>query len=114
MARMSSRPKTVKVWFRGIEFALDLSACRRALVNHPFHGQRHRLDLERCWRRLHELEIEGELSGMRGLADAAGVSFSTVARFFSGRLPTMTAILKILAALHLTLDDVTLRSDGDD
>ncbi len=79
-----------------------------------YRGVPYRLDLERCSRALAELEIEGELDGMRGLAIAIGVSISTVSRFFSSRLPSMPVMLKILEELHLTFDQVATRDDDQD
>jgi transcriptional regulator with XRE-family HTH domain len=69
--------------------------------------------LDRCCRALEELRIEGELDGMKELADRIGVSFSTVSRFFSGRLPTMKVVLKILDELRLNFGDVVRRDDQD-
>jgi hypothetical protein len=78
------------------------------------YGLPYRLDLERCHRALIELQIEGELGGMRTLAYKIGVSFSTVSRFFCGRLPSLKVTLQILDRLHLTFDQVATRDDDED
>jgi transcriptional regulator with XRE-family HTH domain len=76
-----------------------------------FRGVPYRLDLERCRRAMAELEIEGEVTSLRSLARSIGVSTSTVSRFFSGRLPSMSVTLKILDKLNLTFDQVASRDD---
>ncbi len=92
MARMRSRPNSVKVWYRGIPFYLDLVRCRRALVNR---------------------QVDGDLDSMESLANAVGISRSTASRFFSGRPTSLAVTLKILEALHLTFADVAKLMDGD-
>jgi hypothetical protein len=93
MARMASRPKYAKVWYRGIPYSLDLVRCRRALVNR---------------------QVDGDLDSMQSLADAVVISRSTASRFFSGRPTSLAVTLKILDALHLTFADVAHPMDGDD
>lgn len=95
MARMASRPKRVRVMFRGIPYMLDLANCRRALVAR---------------------QVDGDLDSMQSLADAVGISRSTGSRFFSGRPTSLTVMLKILEALHLKFHDVTtpVVEDGED
>jgi hypothetical protein len=95
MARMASRPRSVTVWFRGIPYLLDLVKCRRALV---------------------ERQVEGELDSMESLANSVAISRSTASRFFSGRPTSLTVMLKILEALHLTFENVTtpVVEDGED
>src|ERR1700736_2641972 len=94
MARMTSRPTQVEVWYRGIPYLLGLVRCRRALV--------HR-------------QVEGELDSMESLAKAVGISRSTASRFFSGRPTSLTVTLKILEVLKLRFDDVARpKSDEDD
>jgi transcriptional regulator with XRE-family HTH domain len=86
------RPKQVTVWFRSIEYVGDMVRCRRALVAR---------------------QIEGELDSMESLANAVGISRSTVSRFFSGRQTSLSVTLRILERLHLTFDDVfTLEEPG--
>jgi hypothetical protein len=92
MGRMS-RPKSVKVWYRGIPYLLDLVRCRRALVAR---------------------QVEGDLDSMESLANAVGISRSTASRFFSGRPTSLAVTLKILDALHLAFTDVAKPVDGDD
>jgi transcriptional regulator with XRE-family HTH domain len=90
---MASRPKTVKVWYRGIPYYLDLLRCRRALVAR---------------------QVDGDLDSMESLASAVGISRSTASRFFSGRPTSLAVTLRILEALHLTFADVAKPVDGDD
>jgi transcriptional regulator with XRE-family HTH domain len=78
-----------------------------------YQGLPYRLDLARCCRAFEELRIEGELADMRALAAKIGVSLSTVSRFFSGRLPSMTVLLKILQELRLAFEDVATRDDQE-
>jgi transcriptional regulator with XRE-family HTH domain len=91
-ARMASRPKQVTVWYRGIPYTLDLTACRRALVNR---------------------QVEGRLDSMESLANAVGISRSTASRFFSGRPTSLAVTLKILEALHLTFEEVASPAPED-
>jgi transcriptional regulator with XRE-family HTH domain len=92
MARMASRPRSVKVWYRGIPYLLDLVQCRRALVGR---------------------QVEGELDSMESLAIAVGISRSTASRFFSGRPTSLAVTLKILGALHLTFEQVARPQDDE-
>jgi transcriptional regulator with XRE-family HTH domain len=85
MARMTSRPKQIEVWYRGIPYMLDLVRCRRALV---------------------QRQIEGVLDSMESLARAVGISRSTASRFFSGRPTSLAVTLKILDVLKLKFEDV--------
>jgi DNA-binding XRE family transcriptional regulator len=77
----------VTAWYRGLPYRLDLARCRRALI--------HR-------------QVEGELDSMESLAQAVGISRSTVSRFFSGRPTSLTVTLKILAVLRLKFDEVAI------
>jgi len=79
------RPKEVNVWFRGVEYVGDMVRCRRALVAR---------------------QVEGALDSMESLANAVGISRSTVSRFFSGRQTSLSVTLRILEQLHLTFEDV--------
>ncbi len=78
-------PKSVIIWPNGVPWALDLVACRHALVRR---------------------QVEGEFDSMVGLAQKAGCSRSTASRFFSGRPTSLRVILAILAALQLKFDEV--------
>ncbi len=91
MARSVTRPRHVTVWYRGIPYTLDLVRCRRALV---------------------QRQVEGELDSIESLASAVGISRSTASRFFSGRPTSLSVTLKILAALHLTFEEVATPEDG--
>jgi hypothetical protein len=94
MARMASRPMSVKAWYRRIPYLLDLVRCRRALV---------------------QRQIEGGLDSMESLAAQVGISRSTASRFFSGRPTSLSVTLRILEALGLQFHDVARPSqpDGD-
>jgi hypothetical protein len=85
MARMASRPKRIVVNFRGIDYEMDLTVCRHALVRR---------------------QVDGEFHSMEGLAQAIGRSRSTASRFFSGRQTSLTVTLVILDRLKLTFDEV--------
>jgi Helix-turn-helix len=78
-------PMTSVTSYRGMPYELDLLACRRALV---------------------QCQVEGEFDSMERLAEACGISRSTASRFFSGRHTSLTATLKIAAALHLGFEDI--------
>jgi transcriptional regulator with XRE-family HTH domain len=79
------QPREVIVWYRGASYVLDLERCRRALVMR---------------------QVEGELDNMNSLARAVGVSRSTASRFFSGRSTSLAVMLRILAVLRLSFEDV--------
>ncbi len=93
MARIASRPKYVRVWYRGIPYWLDLVICRRALVAR---------------------QVDGDFDSIESLANAVGISRSTASRFFSGRPTSLAVTLRILEALHLTFADVARPADDDD
>jgi transcriptional regulator with XRE-family HTH domain len=95
VARRTTRPKQVTVWYRGLPYTLDLVRCRRALV---------------------ERQVAGALDSMESLAAAVGISRSTASRFFSGRPTSLAVTLKILAALGSSFDDVATpgNHDGDE
>jgi transcriptional regulator with XRE-family HTH domain len=90
MARARKLRRTVSVQFRGVEYTLDLSVCRHALVNQ---------------------QVAGKLDSMESLANACGISRSTASRFFSGRPTSLAVTLKILEALQLTFDEVATSVD---
>jgi transcriptional regulator with XRE-family HTH domain len=85
MPKRPRRPSEVTVSYRGIPFILDLVRCRRALVG--------------C-------QIAGKFDRMEELADAVGVSRSTVSRFFAGRETSLTVTKKIVAGIGLKIEDV--------
>jgi len=87
MARMATRPRQVRVWYRGLPCMLDLVRCRRALL---------------------ERQIDGGPDSMESLAKAVDVSRSTASRFFSGRPTSLAVTLKILEVLHLKFDQVAV------
>jgi hypothetical protein len=94
MARMAAPPGEVTVRYRGVTYQLNLTACRRALVN--------------C-------QMTGKFDGIDGLADKLGISPSVVSRFLSCRPISLTVTLAILEALHLQFwavdwEDATLSS----
>jgi len=90
---MLSRPKTVTVFYRGIPYVLDLTRCRRALVDR---------------------QVEGNLDSMESLAQAVGISRSTASRFFSGKPTSLTVTLKILEVLKLKFNDVARPKSEED
>src|SRR2546429_682655 len=93
MAR-TKRPKTVEVWYRGIPYLLDLTVCRKALV---------------------DCQVRGELDSMESLAVKVGISRSTASRFFSGKPTSLAVTLKILEVLKLTFDEAARpKSDEDE
>jgi transcriptional regulator with XRE-family HTH domain len=81
------------VSYRGVPYRIDLVQCRRALVKR---------------------QIEGVWECMEDLADAIGVSRSTVSRFFSGRNTSLTVTRKILEALKLTFEVAATEMDRVD
>jgi transcriptional regulator with XRE-family HTH domain len=81
-----------KFFYRGIAYWLDLTICRRALV---------------------DCQVLGELDSMESLADKVDISRSTASRFFSGRPTSLAVTLKILEALHLKFEDVARLADDD-
>jgi hypothetical protein len=84
MATMRHPRRTI-VNFRGIEYEMNLTACRLALV---------------------QREVAGEFDSMQGLADAVGRSRSTVSRFFTGRSTSLPIALAVLDKLKLRFDQV--------
>jgi len=84
MARMARLRRTV-VTFRGIDHEMNLPVLRLALVH--------------C-------QVEREFHSMEGLAEAIGVSRSTVSRFFAGRPTSLTVALAVLDKLKLKFEEV--------
>ena len=93
MARMASRPRRVRVEYRGLPYWLDLVSCRRALVN--------------C-------QVAGGVGSMESLANACDISRSTASRFFSGRPTSLEVTLKILAALGLQFEEAATPIEDED
>jgi hypothetical protein len=92
-APRSMRPRSAIVVYRGIPYRLDLIACRQALVRR---------------------QVAGEFDSAEGLAEATGVSRSTVSRFFGGRATSLGTTLAILDKLRLQFDEVaTPCADAD-
>lgn len=91
--RMASRPKRVRVEYRGLPYWLDLVICRRALVNR---------------------QVEGGIDSMESLAGACQISRSTASRFFSGRPTSLDVTLRILAALGLRFEQVATPIEDED
>lgn len=79
--------------FNGIDYAMDVAVCEHALVR----GQ-----------------VEGRFHSMESLGAAAGVSRSSVSRFFGGRPVSLRVALAILARLRLRFDDVYQRGSPND
>jgi transcriptional regulator with XRE-family HTH domain len=84
MARMV-RPKRAIVNFRGIDHEMNVPVLRLALVRR---------------------QVAGEFDSIEQLADAVGVSRSTVSRYFAGRPTSLTVTLGILDKLKLSFEDV--------
>lgn len=68
---------------------------------HNWRGIRYRVDLARCNQALVELQIVGEIATLEDLANAVGVSRSTVSRFLAGRPTALNTTLRILRTLRL-------------
>lgn len=93
MARMNSRPRSVRVFYRGIPYDLDLTVCRIAMVDR---------------------QVDGELDSMESLAGKVAISRSTASRFFSGRPTSLAVTLKILGVLNVKFEDVATPADQPD
>jgi transcriptional regulator with XRE-family HTH domain len=85
------RPDRITTTYRGIAHTLDLARCRRALVDR---------------------QVEGRLDTMEALASAAGISRSTVSRFFSGRRTSLAVTLRILHVLGLPFEAAAQAADS--
>jgi transcriptional regulator with XRE-family HTH domain len=88
----AKRPSSATLVYRGVPYTLDLTRCRRALV---------------------QRQVEGELATMEALAAAAGTSRSTASRFFGGRAVSLDTTLRILAALRVEFNDVARARETD-
>jgi DNA-binding XRE family transcriptional regulator len=84
MARMT-KPRRAIVNFRGIDHEMDLTVLRLALVRR---------------------QVAGEFDSMEQLADAIGISRSTVSRCFAGRPVSLTVALAVLDKLKLQFEEV--------
>jgi DNA-binding XRE family transcriptional regulator len=91
--KRASPPKQVPVDFGGVEYQMDVMACRHALVRR---------------------RVAGEFRSMEDLADSVECSRSTVSRFFAGRGTSLAVALMILGKLQLTFDEVFSRIDQQD
>ena len=85
MTPRRDRPQRAVVHFRGITYEMDILACERALL---------------------QRQVGGEFLTMDALAEAVGVSRSTVSRFLSGRSLSLKVTLAILGRLRLRFEDV--------
>lgn len=90
--RRAQLPRTAVVNFDGVDYEMNVAACRHALVRR---------------------RVDGEFPSMLDLADAVGRSRSTVSRFFGGRQTSLPVALTILARLQLTFGEVYSRRDLD-
>jgi hypothetical protein len=91
--KRASRPTQAVVNFGGVDYEMDVLACRHALV---------------------QRKVSGELRSMEGLAESVGCSRSTVSRFFAGRGTSLTVGLVILGKLRLTFEEVFRRREQQD
>ena len=85
-------PSSATLVYRGVPYTLDLTRCRRALI---------------------QRQVEGVLATMEALAAAAGTSRSTASRFFGGRAVSLDTMLRILSALRVEFKDVARASQPD-
>jgi hypothetical protein len=79
------RPPRVVVSFGGVDYEMNIAACRLALVRK---------------------QVAGELLSMEALADAVGRSRSTTSRFLSGKGSSLAVALAVLDKLQLRFDEV--------
>jgi hypothetical protein len=78
--------------FDGVDYEMNVLACRHALV---------------------QRRVEGEFPSMLSLADTMGRSRSTVSRFFAGRQTSLPVALTILGRLRLAFGEVYTRCEVD-
>jgi len=90
--RRALLPRRAVVNFDGVDYEMNVLACRHALVRR---------------------RVDGEFHSFQGLADAVGRSRSTVSRFFSGRQTSLLVALTILAKLQLAFGEVYTRCELD-
>jgi hypothetical protein len=90
--RRALLPRRAVVNFDGVDYEMNVLACRHALVRR---------------------RVDGEFPSMQGLADSVGRSRSTVSRFFGGRQTSLPVALTILGSLQLGFGDVYTRCDLD-
>jgi hypothetical protein len=86
---------------------------RSGTVVVEFDGHPHRIDLGAIERAFFRQVVAGKYESRAGLAEAVGLSRSTVARFASGQGSSLVVALKILAALELRFDDVATPCDAE-
>jgi DNA-binding XRE family transcriptional regulator len=77
---------------------------RRAIVH--FHGIDHEMNMPVLRLALVRRQVAGEFHSMEQLADAVGISRSTVSRFFAGRPTSLTIAMAILDKLMLKFEEV--------
>jgi hypothetical protein len=87
-----ARPNQAVVDFGGVDYEMDVMACRHALVRR---------------------QVAGDFRSMEGLAESLECSRSTVSRFFAGRGTSLAVALAILGKLQLTFDEVFTRCAVD-
>jgi hypothetical protein len=90
---MAAPPGEATVRYRGVTYQLNLTACRRVLV---------------------DCQTTGEFDGIDGLSDKLGISPSVVSRFLSCRPVSLTVTLAILEALHLQFWAVDWEDEGSE
>jgi len=83
--RRSKLAPSVVVRFGGVEYEMNLAACRRAFI---------------------QRQVDGAFGSMQGLADAALRSRSTASRFLSGRQVRLDVALAFLDKLNLEFGEV--------
>jgi hypothetical protein len=79
---------------------------RPASVVVEFNGHPHRVDMRVVELAFFRKVVEGKLDSRLALADATGLSRSTVSRFVAGKGASIHVALRILAELDLRFDDV--------
>jgi DNA-binding XRE family transcriptional regulator len=84
-------PERFVWWVHGVGYAIDLGPCRSALA---------------------ERQGADTSDAIANLAHAIGSSEETVQRFFQGRPPTMTVMVKLLAELGIEFADVAKPWEG--
>jgi DNA-binding XRE family transcriptional regulator len=77
---------------------------RRAIVN--FHGIDHEMNMPALRLALVRRQVAGEFHSMEQLADAIGISRSTISRFFAGKPTSLTIAMAVLDKLKVTFEDV--------
>ena len=78
---------------------------RRGCAVMSFKGHPHRIDLAAIERRYFDGVVAGKYTGRDSLAEACGISRSTVSRFFQGRSCSIRVVLALLSELTIKFDD---------